>query len=56
MSFRQAFEGALLEILRTRDLVAVAVISVLFYAFLLSCALCPSGGRAVADRGGRCRS
>jgi len=33
MSFRQAFEGALLEILRTRDLVAVAVISVLFYAF-----------------------
>ncbi|MGU3392040.1 ABC transporter permease [Sphingomonas sp. M1A8_2b] len=33
MRFRQAFEGALLEILRTRDLVAVAVISVLFYAF-----------------------
>ncbi|MES2022421.1 MAG: ABC transporter permease [Pseudomonadota bacterium] len=33
MSFRRAFEGALLEILRTRDLVAVAVISVLFYAF-----------------------
>lgn len=33
MTFRQAFEGALLEILRTRDLVAVAVISVLFYAF-----------------------
>lgn len=33
MTFRHAFEGALLEILRTRDLVAVAVISVLFYAF-----------------------
>ncbi|WP_380785628.1 ABC transporter permease [Sphingomonas sp. R86521] len=33
MTVRQAFEGALLEILRTRDLVAVAVISVLFYAF-----------------------
>ncbi len=33
MTFRQAFEDALLEILRTRDLVAVAVISVLFYAF-----------------------
>jgi ABC-2 type transport system permease protein len=33
MTFGQAFEGALLEILRTRDLVAVAVISVLFYAF-----------------------
>ena len=33
MIFRRAFEGALLEILRTRDLVAVAVISVLFYAF-----------------------
>ncbi len=33
MMFRPAFEGALLEILRTRDLVAVAVISVLFYAF-----------------------
>ena len=33
MMFRQAFEGTMLEILRTRDLVAVAVISVLFYAF-----------------------
>ena len=33
MTFRHAFEGALLEILRTRDLVAVAVVSVLFYAF-----------------------
>ncbi|MES3106684.1 ABC transporter permease [Sphingomonas aurantiaca] len=33
MTFRNAFEGALLEILRTRDLVAVAVVSVLFYAF-----------------------
>ncbi|RZM07662.1 MAG: ABC transporter permease, partial [Sphingomonas sp.] len=33
MRFRHAFESALLEILRTRDLVAVAVVSVLFYAF-----------------------
>ncbi len=33
MSFRHAYESALLEILRTRDLVAVAVVSVLFYAF-----------------------
>jgi ABC-2 type transport system permease protein len=33
MTFRAAYEGALFEILRTRDLVAVAVISVLFYAF-----------------------
>lgn len=33
MTIRHAFEGALLEIFRTRDLVAVAVISVLFYAF-----------------------
>ncbi len=33
MTFARAFEAALLEILRTRDLVAVAVVSVLFYAF-----------------------
>lgn len=33
MTFRGGFEGALFEILRTRDLVAVAVLSVLFYAF-----------------------
>ncbi|WP_242184049.1 ABC transporter permease [Sphingomonas sp. CARO-RG-8B-R24-01] len=33
MSFRRAFEGTLLEILRTRALLSVAVLSVLFYAF-----------------------
>jgi ABC-2 type transport system permease protein len=33
MTFRHAFEATLLEIVRTRDLLSVAVVSVLFYAF-----------------------
>lgn len=33
MSFRRTFEETLLTILTTRDLVAVAVLSVLLYAF-----------------------
>lgn len=32
MTFRQAFERTMLEIVRTRDLVAIAVLSVMFYA------------------------